>query len=66
MRSFFLNAVVTLKSRPEIGILSSITSALMDHTNTIQMVGMLLGILIGITTLTLKVIELIEKLKSRK
>jgi hypothetical protein len=65
MRTLLLSAATELKSKPLLGIVSSVISAMLDYTQTIQLIAMVLGLLIAIVTLILKVLELVEKIKKK-
>ena len=56
----------TLKERPEYGILTSFIASLLDHQHLWSLIGVFLGVLIGVVTLILKIIELFEKIKRVK
>jgi hypothetical protein len=58
--------ITILQKRPEVGLLTSLMSSLLDHKDFFQLIGIIIGLLIGIVTLILKIIELKEKLSKRK
>lgn len=56
----------TLTKKPEYGILSSLLSISMSATDFLQLLGVVLGLFIAIITAILKVMELKDKLRTKR
>ena len=56
-----------LQKHPIIGMISSISVAFIDNISTIfSLIGIIIGVAVGALTLTLKIIELREKILDKK
>lgn len=58
--------LMLLKQHPEIGVVTSITSALLDAADVFQALGMILGLMIGVLTLSIKMFELVAIMRKKK
>lgn len=67
MKDSLLSQVAdTLTKKPEYGIISSMLSITMSATDFLQFVGVVLGLFIAIITATLKVMELMDRIREKR